>query len=144
MDNQQIDYFLDRYSKMSDEELSHLLVTRQHGLSEEAREALGQAVQSRDPTKFQREVNATTRDLKAQAEQSSLAAKQQVEQARSRLEAMRLACVVVFVVGLALLMWGRTEGGIVSCAVGGILFICIELRRLLGRFVAALFNPNSK
>lgn len=67
MDQEQIAYFQDQYSRMSDEELATLVATRRHVLSEEAVEALQRVLDRRDVSAFLGEVNAKVTDLKAQA-----------------------------------------------------------------------------
>lgn len=64
MDSQQVAYFTDTYSRMSDEELAFLLVTRGEGLSDEARTPFRRS--TRDPAAFRGELSATQADVSAQ------------------------------------------------------------------------------
>ncbi|KPF68406.1 hypothetical protein IP84_10225 [beta proteobacterium AAP99] len=67
MDLNQFEFFKDRYSRMSDEELANLLIGRHERLSEEANAALTAVLEKKDPTAFMREVDEKVADLNAQA-----------------------------------------------------------------------------
>jgi ABC-type transport system involved in cytochrome bd biosynthesis fused ATPase/permease subunit len=144
LDQAQTAYFLDRYARMSDEELSYLLVTRGDSLSEEASHALHTVLGGRDPTLLRQEVQATTADLHAQIERAEHEARKQQKAARLQHNGIRIVCAVLLIVGLIAWMSGHANEGI-GFAIGGIaLFLLIEIRRLVWRFIAALFDPNAR
>lgn len=141
MNDQQVKFFLERYSRMDDEELSHLIVTRGGGLSDEARHALNTVIRTRNPDALQAEMHATASDLTAQAAHAEQEAQKQIEHARTVRNAIRSACAIVVVAGMA--------GAVIDdsswlwfSAVGVALFMFFEIRRLVGRFVVALFRMN--
>ena len=68
MDLERVAYFHNQYSRMSDEELATLVITRRDMLGEEAIEALQRVLDHRDVSVFAGEVNAKIGDLKAQIE----------------------------------------------------------------------------
>ena len=90
MDHQQIAYFVDRYSRMTDEELSYLLATRGESLSDEASHALRTVLNGRDLSAFQRELNATTSDVAAQVAHARQEAEKHEGQQRRTRTAIRI------------------------------------------------------
>ena len=66
MDEQQYQYFLQRYANMSDEELSYLIVSRSGSLAEEAEHALRTVLAGRNSDSFNQELAATANDQEAQ------------------------------------------------------------------------------
>jgi len=144
LEEAQLAYFLDRYSRMTDEELSYLLVTRGDSLSEEAGHALRTVLGSRDPRGFQNELNATTADVGAQVQHADEEVRKKKRSARHTRIATRLASLALLVIGLFTLLLGRTEGGIALCVVATAMFLYFEAHRLIRRFIVALFDPNSR
>lgn len=144
LDDAQVAYFLDRYSRMTDEELSFLVVTRGDSLSEEASHALRIVLDGRDPSGIRNELKATAADVGAQIQHASAEAKKQEKSARHMRMGVRIASLSLLVIGIFALMLGRTDGGAALCAVGFGMFLYFEIRALIWRFFVALFNPNSR
>jgi hypothetical protein len=144
LEEAQLAYFLDRYSRMTDEELSYLLVTRGDSLSEEAGHALRTVLGSRDPGRFQNELKATTADVGAQVQYADEEIRKKKRTARHTRTAIRFASLALLVIGLFTLLLGRTEGGVALCVAAVAIFLYFEFDRLIRRFIAALFDPNSR
>ncbi|RIX78603.1 hypothetical protein [Acidovorax cavernicola] len=144
MEEAQTAYFLDRYSKMTDEELSYLLVTRGDSLSEEAGNALRIVLSGRNPSGIRDEIRATAADVGAQVQHAHKEAEKKAESDRATRKGFRFACIGLFVIGLLVLMFGPTEGGTALCVAAFAIFLYIEIHRLIRRFLAALFNPDSR
>lgn len=98
MDLKQIAYFQDRYSRMSDEELATLVVTRRDMLSEEAVEALQRVLDRRDVSTFLSEVNEKATDVKAQV----AGLEQQRERQRATIREIPRAMLVVVAAAIAI------------------------------------------
>ena len=85
MDANQVAFFKDRYSRMSNEELANVVVGRHERLSEEANAALTTVLEGKDPATFMREVDEKVEDLNAQARGAAEEIRRQNEhRARSR------------------------------------------------------------
>ena len=98
MDQAQIAYFQGRYSRMSDEELATLYVTRREVLSEEAVEALRRTLDRRNVPELVKEINAKVRDLNAQA----AGAAQELERQRATNRQIPRAMLILFVATLVI------------------------------------------
>jgi tRNA threonylcarbamoyladenosine modification (KEOPS) complex Cgi121 subunit len=99
MDHTQFAYFKDRYSRMSDEELANLFVTRRDHLSEEADLALRQVLSGKNISEFVREANATVDDLNSQAAAAAEAIDRQIAANRQiprALAIVGIAAAVIF------------------------------------------------
>ena len=142
MDTQKVAYFVDNYSRMTDEELSFLVVTRSENLSDEARHALETVIKGRDQITFKRELRATASEVTAQAHQAELEIKKQKIRARHTRTTMRVICALTVIAGVLIALFWHNENGWLFCAAGIISFAYFELRRLLWRFVLALFRAN--
>lgn len=105
MDQAKIAYFQDCYSRMSDEELANLYVTRREGLSEEAIEALQRTLDRPDVSAFVDEVNAKVKDLNAQAAGFEQEKERQRETNRQISPAMLILVIVTLLIfGMATLI----------------------------------------
>jgi len=144
LEEAQTAYFLDRYSRMTDEELSYLLVTRGDSLSEEAGNALRIVLSGRNPSGIRDEIRATAADVGAQVERAKEEARKKAESERATRTGVRFACIGLFVIGLFVLMLGPTEGGTALCVAALAIFLYFEIHRLIRRFFAALVNPDSR
>jgi hypothetical protein len=140
MDSQQVAFFIDRYSCMSDEELSYLLVTRGEGLSAEARHALQKVLRSRDAELLHREIAATAADISAQVAYAQQEAERHARQRRRTRTALRIACVALIGIGLLTSVASSQETGLTMTAGGVAMFLYFEARHVLRRFIAALFH----
>ena len=79
MDSNQVAFFKQRYSRMSDEELANLLIGRHDRLSEEANAALTQVLEKKNIPEFMREVDEKFKDLNSQARAAAQAVEKQRE-----------------------------------------------------------------
>lgn len=127
---------------MSDDQLAHLLATRGDTLVDEARLALSSVLKQRDPAKWKAEVNATLEDLERQAEAMRQERQEQNVRQRSLRKGFHFFCLVLSSAGLLLLIFGDNERGAILFASGLIGSALVELRRLVGRFIAAIFSMN--
>ncbi len=64
--------------------------------------------------------------------------------ARLQHNGIRIVCAVLLIVGLIAWMSGHANEGIGFASGGIALFLLIEIRRLVWRFIAALFDPNAR
>lgn len=140
MDLERVEYFKQRYSAMSDEELSFLLITRGEGLAEEARHALDVVMRRRDPRAIRQEMQATTEDLAAQAEHAHALALRQARREREVRLWTHYFCALAVVTGLLGALVGRHEAWLPLAGLAAALSAWIELRRLLGRLGAAIWR----
>jgi len=135
-------YFQDAYSRMSDDELAYLLATRSETLVEEARLALSSVLKTRNLAEVNAEVEATLEDLENQAEVRNRERQEQIARQRAIRKGFHLFCLVLSSVGLMLLIAGDEERGGILIAASLIGSAFFELRRLLGRFIVAIFTMN--
>lgn len=142
MDQSKVIYFQETYARMSDDELAYLIATRSDSLVEEARFALTKVLDTRDLKNIEVEIKSTVKDLNDQAEFESEQVQQQEKLQRSARKAFHVFCALFFVVGLGLLAFGDYERGPIFVAGGLIASALIELRRLAGKFIVALFRMN--
>jgi ferric-dicitrate binding protein FerR (iron transport regulator) len=142
MNPQQVSFFAERYSRMSDEELSYLIATRGGSLSEEAQTALEAVIAKRNPAAFQREFQATSADVSSQLAHTQREAERRAERDRNLRNAVRLTCFLLVIVGLLGAMMGDSGYWLSLSGMGAALFVNLELRRIVGRFFAAVFRMN--
>ena len=142
MDSQQVAHFIGTYSRMSDEELAFLLVTRGEGLSDEARHALQTVIGTRDPAAFRRELSATQADVSAQIRHASQEAEK--HQAGKRQFRLGVRLLLAGLIGLGLLgaLVGEPERWLTVAGIALVLWVLMELRFLLGRFITAVFRMH--
>jgi beta-phosphoglucomutase-like phosphatase (HAD superfamily) len=98
LDANQVAFFKDRYSSMSDEELTNLLIGRHERLSEEANEALTAVLKQKDPAKLMREVEEKVEDLNSQSRAAAAAVQRQREHNKRSRRALLLFFVAVALV----------------------------------------------
>ncbi len=99
MDAEQFEFFKERYSRMSDEELANLLIGRHERLSDEANVALSVVLEQKDPAAFSREIREKVSDLNTQAQAAAQAVQKQQEhnkRARRALLVFFIAVAVIF------------------------------------------------
>lgn len=142
MEPSKVAYFQETYSRMSDDELAYLIATRRDSLVEEAQIALAKVIDSRDMKNIEAQVKLTVNDLNHQAAFESERAEQQQKLQRSTRKAIHLFCALAFIVGVGLLVFSDYERGPILVA-GGLIFSALfEIRRLVGKFIVALFKMN--
>jgi hypothetical protein len=127
---------------MSDDELAYLLATRSETLVDEARLALSSVLETRDLAKVKAEVKATIEDLEDQAKVKNRERQEQIARQRAIRKGFHLFCLVLSAVGLLLLILGDNERGGILITAGLIGSAFFELRRLIGRFIVAIFTMN--
>lgn len=142
MNPQQIAYFVERYSQMSDEDLSYLLATRRESLSEEAQHALKTVLKKRDSGAFQDVMAATSADVAVQVTQKQQEAERQAKQERLVNKFFRLSCLAAVVVGLLGALFDGSSFWLYLAGFAVLAFIYLELRLVLRRFVKAMISPH--
>lgn len=140
MDQAKVAYFHGNYSKLSDEELAHLIATRRDTLVEEAVSALTQVLKTRNLPSIETEIQATVADLRSQAAVEERRIR--IIQARQRTirKGTHILGASMSVIGAGLMMFGDSERGAPLLVCGFGLSILYEIRRLVGRGIAALFR----
>jgi hypothetical protein len=127
---------------MSDDQLAYLLATRSDTLVDEARVALSNVLETRNLPQVKAEVKATLDDLDSQAKVKNRERQEQMARQRAIRKGFHSFCVALSSIGLLLLIFGDDERGPILIAGGLIGSALFELRRLIGRFIVAIFTMN--
>lgn len=143
MNAPQLEYFIERYARMSDEELSYLMVTRGSSLSEEASQALRTVLATRNQPDFARELSATACDQQAQLLYEEDAVKRAEQSAATLRRVVHVGAGLLIVVGIVAALAMDAGPGWPMVIVGVGLLLYFELKRLFWRFIRALFDPNA-
>lgn len=143
MDEQQYQYFLQRYANMSDEELSYLIVSRSGSLAEEAEHALRTVLAGRNSDSFNQELAATANDQEAQFRHDEALAREATKNAAHLRKTIHLFFGALVVVSLLIGLAGWDALGWPLAGMGASVMAFYELQRLSSRFWRALFDPNS-
>jgi len=144
MDTALVAQFESRYSSMVDDELIYLLAAKFDHLTEEAQHALKVVVARRGIRDLTTEVGATTADLKAQAEYEEIEIKKAAARKAMERRVVLGLCLSFGVAGLGLVVVGNRDAGWTMFAVSAFVAVAYEVRRLLGKLVAAMFTNASK
>lgn len=133
---------MQNYDSMSDEDIIHIFATRESTLTDEAKFALHDAIQKRKIKNFDDEVRATREDLILQHEHETKKIEKQVVAQRAGLKFIYVFSAVLIATGLLISIFYDVEKGL-TLAIGGVLtIIWIQVRKLVGRFIVALFRND--
>jgi len=140
MNQQQVEMMRHSYSLMNDEDLIRIFATRASTLTDEARFALHEAIHLRRIENFDAEVRATHEDLAQQIESEKVKIEKHAEAQRAGRKFLYVFSGMLIVGGLFISIFHDVEKGL-AVAVAGIGAIVVSvIRRLVGRFVVALFR----
>ena len=142
MDQQKIACFVENYARMSDDELSFLIVTRQDQLTTEAAHALKIVIEQRGATQFARELQASAADVDSQLQHEQAHSERRAANARWQRKAIRQFSGVMIAFGLAIVIVLQRDGGWWFAIAGAALFVHAEVSRLLRMLVVRLFRSN--
>jgi len=140
MKKEEINKLVEHYSEMSDEELSHLIVTRLDCLTDEARQALDIVIRGRDLSVFDNELNATFHDVKSQVLSAHNEQSEQAAKSANIHFLIRYTCLMLVVVGVLIILSDGERVGMQFVKGAGGILIFSEFIYLIRRFWGALFN----
>lgn len=143
MHKEEVNKLVEHYSEMSDEELSHLIITRLDSLTEAARQALSIVVNSRDLTAFDNELNATFNDAKSQF---LLAQKEQQRPVQERTDfhpLIRYSCLVIILLGGVIMLSDADDFGWDLVTIAGGILVFSELIHFSRMYKKAFSSTDS-
>lgn len=144
MDKSQIAQFTSRYSSMRGDELIYLLAAKFEHLTEEAQHALKEVAARRGIGDADAEVKATTVDLAAQAQYEEAERRKAEARKATERKVVLVLCGSFTGIGLGMAALGNSDAGWTILAVALLAAVAYEVRRLLGKVVAAMFTNPTK
>jgi hypothetical protein len=142
MNIQQIAMMKQNYAVMSDDALIHILVTGEASLTDEAKLALHSVIKDRNISNLDDEVRATRDDIRAQAIQAQRQMEQQAKAANIQRKLLYGFFALMVLAGFMVAIFGNLEEGLLIAGAGGLLFAWTWLKRIIARFIAALFRND--